>query len=186
MSEYLVQRQSLENLADEIRVLSGTTGPLGLAEMATNVNDANDEVADQTDLIAQVASALQGKSVPGGGGGSPGGGSVETCSIRLICNTSNVYGYSYLAYRDGQFVPVFVSYYRNGGVSKIDVTLPDVICGGYIYVTVNIDYYFLDTSINGEATTQKEYLTSSIQPVLLVHAPSTAGSTSTVTIIDND
>lgn len=67
MSEYLVKRQSLENIADEIRVLSGTTESLGLTEMATNVNDANDEVADQTDLIAQVASALQGKSVPGGG-----------------------------------------------------------------------------------------------------------------------
>lgn len=58
----------LTNLADEIRVLSGATEPLGLVEMATNVNDANDEVADQTDLIAQVASALQGKSIPGGGG----------------------------------------------------------------------------------------------------------------------
>lgn len=120
------------------------------------------------------------------GSGSPGGGSVETCSIRLICNTSDVYGYSYLAYRDGQFVPVFVTYYQNGAQSKIDVTLPDVICGGYIYVTVSIMYAFLDTSINGEATTQKEYLTSAVQPVLLVHAPSTAGSTSTVTIIDND
>lgn len=120
------------------------------------------------------------------GSGSPGGGSVETCSIRLICNTRDVYGYSYLAYRDGQFVPVFVSYYKNGGVSKIDVTLPDVICGGYIYVTVKIIYAFLDTSINGEATTQKECMIDSAHPVLLVHAPSTAGSTSTVTIIDND
>jgi hypothetical protein len=67
MSEYLVKRQSLENIADEIRVLAGTTELLGLTEMATNINDANDEVADQTDLIAQLASALQGKSVPGGG-----------------------------------------------------------------------------------------------------------------------
>ena len=134
--------------------------------------------------LASLIQTLQGKAA---GGGSSGGGSVETCSIRLICNTSDVYGYSYLAYRDGQFVPVFVSYYNNvGNTSKIDVTLPDVICGGYIYVTVKINYAFLDTSINGEATTQKEYLTSSVEPVLLVHAPSTAGSTSTVTIIDND
>lgn len=76
MSEYLVQRQSLKNIADEIRVLSGTTEPLGLTEMATNVKEANDEVADQTDLIAQVVSALQGKSVPGGGG-------VETCTVTI-------------------------------------------------------------------------------------------------------
>ena len=130
--------------------------------------------------LASLIQTLQGKAAGGGA-------SVETCSIRLICNTSDIYGYSYLAYRDGQFVPVFVSYYNNAGhISKIDVTLPDVICGGYIYVQVDIEYYFLDTSINGEATTQKECMTSSVDPVLLVHAPSTAGSTSTVTIIDND
>lgn len=101
----------LTNLADEIRVLSGTTEPLGLTEMATNVNDANDEVADQTDLIAQVASALQGKSVPGGGedvtaetetytdlladleaavdalpdaGGGSSGGGAETCTVEIV------------------------------------------------------------------------------------------------------
>ena len=130
--------------------------------------------------LASLIQELQSKAT----GGS--GAAVETSSIRLICNTPDVYGYSYLAYRDGQFVPVFFSYYQNGGASKIDVTLPDVICGGYIYVTLNIDYYFLDTSINGEATTQKERVTSTTAPVLLVHAPSTAGSTSTVTIIDNN
>ena len=180
MSEYLVQRQSLENIADEIRVLSGTTEELGLEAMASNVADANTTIDAQATTISEIAALLEGKSVPGGGG------SVETCSIRLICNTPDVYGYSYLAYRDGQFVPVFVSHYHDEITSKIDVTLLDVICGGYIYVTVNILYGFLDTSINGEATTQKECMTNSVDPVLLVHAPSTAGSTSTVTIINND
>lgn len=139
------------------------------------------QLLNHNERLASVIQTLQGKSVPGGGGAA-----VETCSIRLICNTPDVWGYSYLAYRDGQFVPVFVSHYNAEGESKIDVTLPDVICGGYIYVTVGILYAFLDTSINGEATTQKECLTSGMQPVLLVHAPSTAGSTSTVTIINND
>lgn len=87
MSEYLVQRQSLENIADEIRVLSGTTEPLGLDEMATNVNDANDEVADQTELLAQLVSALEGKSVSGGGGGSS---NYETTEI-YINGCRNVY-----------------------------------------------------------------------------------------------
>ena len=67
MSEYLVQRQSLENIADEIRVLSGTTEPLGLTEMATNVNDANDEVAAQATTIEEIMKLLEGKAVPGGG-----------------------------------------------------------------------------------------------------------------------
>ena len=52
----------LTNLADEIRVLSGTTEPLGLDEMATNVNDANDEVDSQSDLIAQLSVALENKA----------------------------------------------------------------------------------------------------------------------------
>ena len=70
MSEYLVQRQSLENIADEIRVLSGTTEPLGLGEMATNVSDANDELAAQATQIEEIMELLEGKSVPGGSGGN--------------------------------------------------------------------------------------------------------------------
>ena len=155
----------------------------GVAGTMTAGEDVTAETNTYTSLLDDLEAAVDALPDAGSGGGA----SVETCSIRLICNTTHgVYGYSYLAYRYGQFVPVFFSYYQNGGHRKIDVTLPDVICGGYIYVTVKILYGFLDTSINGEATTQKEYLTSSIQPVLLVHAPSTAGSTSTVTIIDND
>lgn len=67
MSEYLVKRQSLENIADEIRVLSGTTEPLGLSEMATNVGAANAQVAKIEGLIKELNAALDGKSVPGEG-----------------------------------------------------------------------------------------------------------------------
>lgn len=186
MSEIIYTgKETLQPLATKIKTLGGVEDSITLAEMEDSVKAANEGLAAQATTISEIAALLEGKSVPGGSG-SPGGGSVETCSIRLICKTPDVYGYSYLAYRDGQFVPVFVSYYQNGGYSKIDVTLPDVICGGYIYVTVHILDAFLDTSINGEATTQKEHMTNSVDPVLLVHAPSTAGSTSTVTIIDND
>lgn len=59
-------------IADEIRTLSGTTDPMGLDAMATNVSNANEEIADQEALMEQLRSALEGKSVGGGGGSSSG------------------------------------------------------------------------------------------------------------------
>lgn len=64
MSEYIVQRNSLVNVADEIRVLSDTIEELGLEAMASNVADANAEVTSQADLLIDLENALQGKSLP--------------------------------------------------------------------------------------------------------------------------
>lgn len=49
-------------IADEIRILSGTTGTMGLDAMATNISDVNSEINSQADLIAQIAMVLEGKS----------------------------------------------------------------------------------------------------------------------------
>lgn len=48
-------------LADEVRELSGATGLLGIDAMTSNLSDVNDEVVSQESLIAQIASALEGK-----------------------------------------------------------------------------------------------------------------------------
>lgn len=64
MSEYIVRRDSLVNVADEIRVLSGTTAEMGLDAMAENVAEANTEVTSQADLLIDLENALQGKSLP--------------------------------------------------------------------------------------------------------------------------
>ena len=177
MSEYLVQRQSLENIADEIRVLSGTTEPLGLTEMATNVNDANDEVADQTDLIAQLASALQGKSVPGGGEDvtaevtaqitliddleaavdalpDAGSGGVETCTVKLgdlSYASMRPYCYSYTHLDDnGNVTSTAV---KNNSTSM--VTLNNVICGSVVTV-----YWYQYFPTNNLGLTNATLLTS--------------------------
>lgn len=151
-----------------------------IEKIKTRVQGINNIATSQADLIAQISEALEGKAAGGGGG------SVDTCSIRLICNTEDIYGYTYLGYREGQFIPV---YFANGAVdTTLDVTLTDVICGGYIYIQTTIDNGFIAFSIDGEATAEKSPVTmySAGMAVALVYAPNIAGSNSTVTIIDND
>ena len=60
--EYLVERESLTAIADEIRTLSGTTSDMSLDAMANNVGEANNEVDIQSDLISQIQTALQNKA----------------------------------------------------------------------------------------------------------------------------
>ncbi len=44
MSEYLVRKESLTAIADEVRELSDVTGTMSLGAMVTNLSDINDEV----------------------------------------------------------------------------------------------------------------------------------------------
>lgn len=129
MSEYLVQRQSLENIADEIRVLSGTTEPLGLTEMATNVNDANAQAAEIEGLIEELNVALDGKSVSGGEA------NVETCTVVLDAS-SKTYRALYFSYTtvdsDGSVVGIAA-----GPNSDADVTINNVVCGTIVTVYWN-------------------------------------------------
>lgn len=52
----------LSAIANQIRTLCGSTDKLNMEEMANNINDANNEINDQTELIAQIISALDAKT----------------------------------------------------------------------------------------------------------------------------
>ena len=62
MAEYLIQSETLTGIGDEVRILSGATGTMTPAVMKTKLQGANSEVSDQTDLIAQIQTALESKA----------------------------------------------------------------------------------------------------------------------------
>lgn len=54
-------------LANEIRELSGTTTTKSLDTMTSDIDAANTEIAEQTALLEQIATALEGKTAGGSG-----------------------------------------------------------------------------------------------------------------------
>lgn len=195
-------------LADEIRELSGTTDTKNLDEMRVDVDAANTEIAEQAELIAQITTALEGKasgvedideevaeytslnteleavinSLPEAGGS--GGGSFDTCTVKITCSTSNIYGYFYTKVVDGNYSMGYLA--NDTFQSALDVTLTDVLCGGFISVQTGIDICFLSVTISGDATYEVIRMASSVLPIVAITAPTSPGSYSEVTIINKD
>jgi hypothetical protein len=69
-NNYLIKGESLTAIADEVRELAGISDKLGLTDMTSNLGVAVDEIASQTELLAQAVAALDGKAAGGGGGNS--------------------------------------------------------------------------------------------------------------------
>ena len=54
--------EKMTALADEIRELSGTTTSKSIDAMTSDVDAANAEIVAQTELLEQIATALEGKA----------------------------------------------------------------------------------------------------------------------------
>lgn len=91
-----------------------TSNTASLEAVLDKVNAANNEVAAQTELISQIMTALEGKSVPGGSGAA-----VETCSI-TINGVSGVIAYT--TFEEGSSHAEFISF-ESGN------TIDNVVCG---------------------------------------------------------
>lgn len=63
MAKYFIQGETLTNLADKIRVLNGTEESMTPDEMNNGLVSANEEVNNQINLIDQINSLLQSKSI---------------------------------------------------------------------------------------------------------------------------
>lgn len=63
MSEYLINGESLTAIADKVRDLSGVANTMSLDAMKINLGEANAEANLQSDLIGQIATALEEKTI---------------------------------------------------------------------------------------------------------------------------
>ena len=114
--------------------------------VSSEIDRIESEVTSQTSLISQIATALEGKAA----GGDSGGGSVKTCTIRII---NNIVDLNHSIYRVG-----YSSVDDNGDVScnfmdvsnnpPAEITLDNVLCGSYFTVD-NFGYYYAGYSFSG-------------------------------------
>ena len=61
MAEYLIQDTSLQNIADQVRTLIGTDSSMTPANMASNIQIANNQINTQTEIIEQIKTLLYDK-----------------------------------------------------------------------------------------------------------------------------
>lgn len=177
MSEYIVQHDTMVGIADAIRTMTGTADKLSPDQIATSVTAGNTEVDTQSDLIAQISAALDGKAA----GGS--GGSVETCSVSVSFSAGYPTPIIATTVTDG----VFDSFVHTQTDQTLEtITIDNVLCGSVVYVGIGglgvigctiSGAERLDTSSNGG--TFYPYQT-------VVKMPQEPGANVTIEIYDND
>jgi hypothetical protein len=84
MASYVIQSETLESMADEVRDLVDSSDKMNPNQMTTNIAQANADVEAQVGLIAQIKTALDGKAA--------GSGSEIIAQIAALIDQSGVLG----------------------------------------------------------------------------------------------
>lgn len=154
--QIFMEKDRLQPLADNIKVLKGADN-ITLQQMEDTIAETNTDIVSQTDLIAQLTSALQGKSVPGGGG-------VETCTVVLDIRGYNN-GYAYTVYENGAITSNVTAAYD---IPAQTLTLNNVMCGTFVYLYPS--FPMPRSTITGGA---QEYTVSGTLVYKIASAPNT-------------
>ena len=162
--QIFMEKDRLQPLADNIKVLKGADN-ITLQQMEDTIAETNTDIVSQTDLIAQLASALQGKAAGGGGA------SVETCTVVLDGDSSafRPYYYSYTTIdANGNITGAAVE-----ANSATDVTLNNVVCGSVVTI-----YWYTEGGLNQPTNATQIASTEKYFHAYKITAP--AGGTATI------
>lgn len=82
MAKYIIQGETLTNIAEEIRTISGATETMLPNEMISNLGGANAEIDSQATKISQIISALDEKL--------SNGTSIKTATVKPTSRVRNI------------------------------------------------------------------------------------------------
>jgi hypothetical protein len=170
--------EKMTALADEIRELSGTATAKSLGAMQVDVDAANAEIAEQTELLEQIATALEGKAA---GGSSE---VIQTCTVKITTN-ANVMGVFYQTYSNGIIISNCLS------PMSVNLTeeqiLTDVICNSMIVAPVKTTWPAV--TVNGTEVSSSRSMIGCLTEGAMAAAfnvVAQAGQTVTVRVFDDD
>lgn len=204
MVTYKIDSSLLTAQANEIRTLNGTTATMNPSQMTTALQSANAEVAEQEQKIIEITEMLQGKALggsgedvtaevtaqteliadlesavnalPEAGSGSGSGGGVETCTVTMN-HTLGQYlsgggSITYTAYDNGTFttnnIPFTILYANR--------VLENVVCGSAITIYMDFSGKYISTITGNTSQIYK------IGRMTIYQVTNEAGASDTITI----